>query len=146
MPAAAAEYFNLRTFGGGLLVRWDRREFGSPQPPDLVPPTTTWERSEAVSLAALYPPQSAAERAGFRLDRDSVFIGSIAEVRRHVAIAFPFWAAAAVFGVLPGAWVLRRQASRRRVRAGMCGACGYDLRATPDRCPECGTLASRPLS
>jgi hypothetical protein len=39
---------------------------------------------------------------------------------------------------LAPAWLAFRWARRRTVRPGCCDQCGYDLRATPDRCPECG--------
>jgi hypothetical protein len=68
--------------------------------------------------------------------------GENAEGTRQIAI--PYWAicmlGVAAMGVR---WVLRHRRARR-VLAHVCTVCGYDLRATPKRCPECGTLAPNP--
>ena len=42
--------------------------------------------------------------------------------------------------LLPSGWLLRRNRRGHRAAMGLCPACGYDLRATPDRCPECGAV------
>jgi len=38
---------------------------------------------------------------------------------------------------------VRWRVARKRSRELRCASCGYDLRATIDRCPECGTVPQR---
>jgi hypothetical protein len=59
---------------------------------------------------------------------------------RARSIALPYWAIAVAFCILPGIVLLRFIRHTHRSRVGRCPSCGYDLRATPDRCPECGTI------
>jgi hypothetical protein len=54
---------------------------------------------------------------------------------------FPAWFLAALSTACPTIWIIRHTRARRRARVGLCRRCGYDLRASPERCPECGTPA-----
>ena len=59
----------------------------------------------------------------------------------------PYWLPIVLTAVLPAFWFFREAwrigLRRGRLRAGRCGNCGYDLRATRTRCPECGSPTSR---
>lgn len=61
-------------------------------------------------------------------------------------LSIPHWFFVLVLCVVPGLrWGcgLRARRRNRRLAAGLCPACGYDLRASPERCPECGTPVAR---
>jgi hypothetical protein len=54
-------------------------------------------------------------------------------------LAVPYWAMLTLAAILPAAWLRGLLILQRRRATGCCERCGYDLRASPDRCPECGT-------
>ena len=59
-----------------------------------------------------------------------------------IFVNVPYWFTAAI-GALPALLLVRAERRRRRILRGGCAVCRYDLRATPDRCPECGGTAAR---
>jgi hypothetical protein len=54
-----------------------------------------------------------------------------------------FWWILSATLLLPLAWAAKTLARNHKRLAGICTTCGYDLRATPDRCPECGKVVEK---
>jgi hypothetical protein len=90
----------------------------------------TRERFAASSVRL--PRDTLAQRVGFGFRR----LGT-----RGWSLSVPGWGVAGLALLPPALWLHRRRIERRRrarSSVGLCPACGYDLRASPRRCPECG--------
>jgi hypothetical protein len=76
------------------------------------------------------------ERRGFA-QWDSGWFSSFADSHDRNWGA-PIWPLVLLFALAPLLWTKRLIRRLRAHGQGLCAACGYDLRATPHRCPECG--------
>lgn len=94
---------------------------------------------------ASYRPQELANRWWIvqwesRVSTASLFAAAYAQPTYTRSVRFPFWLAILPLMIWPLTALVRSTRRRRRVAAQKCAQCGYDMRATPDRCPECGAV------
>lgn len=111
-----------------------------------------WDRRLAISERWRWrtPPDRAALRAELdRLRQEIDALDDAQDVLRpamfssppavpRVAHVLPHWVPTTALAVLPTLWFLCQRRGERRQRLGLCPTCGCDLRASPERCPECG--------
>jgi hypothetical protein len=69
----------------------------------------------------------------------TTFTGSAnRQMTRTIQPGYPLWPALLLALPMPLLWVNDARRRRRRLKQGRCSGCGYDLRASPHHCPECG--------
>lgn len=67
-------------------------------------------------------------------------LGSPRVLLQVKTLHIPYWPVVIVFLLVPAIWLSVWLKEFRWHKSGVCPRCGYDLRASPDRCPECGTF------
>jgi hypothetical protein len=82
-------------------------------------PGVMWAEHGIMHSAGGKPPETWIERRNGRVD---------------------YWLPTVLLLIAPLAWLWLLRRRLAKPRSGICSACGYDLRATPDRCPECGAV------
>jgi hypothetical protein len=111
-----------------------------------------WFREPAVKYPLYDRSRSANVRArgalGFEVVRDEAGAGTGAgtsprQFRVWRTVTVPLYALVLLLGLAPAVSFGRRLRARARRNRGLCHRCGYDLRATPDRCPECGAVPGK---
>jgi hypothetical protein len=75
-------------------------------------------------------------------------LGPVRKLGDVLGLDFPARVMMIAFSILPAYWLITQIRQQRQYRRseGLCDVCGYDLRATPNRCPECGMIPPVPIA
>ena len=61
------------------------------------------------------------------------------EQDHFLLVTVPIWIICILEGLVPMRAMVSAMRKHRRIRNGCCAVCGYDLRGSMNRCPECGS-------
>jgi len=118
------------------LVTFRGAERNKSRPPGF---DWSWHASASEIGGKFFIDQKQPHYAGFQYAVRNLDKPTLVDRTRSVLV--PPWFIALVLSILPARWALRWYVRwRRRRTPGLCIRCGYDLRASPERCPECGTM------
>ena len=76
-----------------------------------------------------------------KLKRDYLFFAIVDWGKSQMRIYLLWirlWPWVFLWGLMTLRHYVRDRRRRTRIRKGLCIRCGYDLRGSPERCPECG--------
>jgi hypothetical protein len=117
---------------GWTIGSWEGAYWKAPDRNDL----NTWADSRNYLLGFEWSPNAG------RPPRNSKFPLLLSHPTTFV-IGVPYWFVCLALSLILFQW-FRVQSRRKRLAKNRCLNCGYDLRASPERCPECGNAIAPP--
>jgi hypothetical protein len=132
----AGNYWECGTFEHSMYVRFTRGVTVVPGFPRM----SAW--SQHVWTPIGYYNSDGYAPNGFFADRGEWFADRGTQQDTYWEAGVPLWFVATLALIPPALAARSWWQQRRRAAEGRCLICGYDLRASPDRCPECGTLVT----
>jgi len=153
--------FSVGSAGGGISLHYGDARFHGKTLQHLheSPLTSHWQRqSNLTENLREHPYPNFAERPGpgqwLYLKRWGFCLTTVNETdvpdgltfAHFYGIVVPIWFVMLLCTIFPAIWFRKFLRHRYRLRHNLCPTCGYDLRASKGKCPECGAAIPEPAS